>query len=464
MIKTNNIHNFTGEQLIVYEKFKDLCRERGGAMLLVQGYAGTGKTYCISKFVDELLNVFQAKVAVTSPTHKATRILLRETGLEHKNLKFSTIHSALGLTANIDGFGKQTFKRDPKTPCKLGKYDYLIVDEVSMLDDILFYDILQFVKKGLKVIFLGDPAQIPPVNKPDCIPFKEADQKEYGIEVVKLTQIVRQEEGNPIIDTTFEIRNNLFESHSIKNRVSRTTSLGSITFLSNSKREDQDELFESLNTLFTSKEYKQDVDHVKVLAWRNETVNTYNELIRYMIFGENLKKLMVGERLIIDKPVIDAANGKIILNTNDEVEVKEYDINYEYMNSGKAKIFYYDASVEFERLDGSFAIKKIKIIHEESEETYNKLTDELKKKALKERQGSDKAKLAWIKYYQFQDNYAQIKYAYAVTSHKSQGSTYKNAVVLEFDITLNKKNIEETNRILYTATSRPKNNLVIVGK
>ena len=186
--------------------------------------------------------------------------------------------------------------------------------------------------------------------------------------------------------------------------------------------------------------------------------------LNYMIFGENLKKLMVGERLIIDKPVIDAANGKIILNTNDEVEVKEYDINYEYMNSGKAKIFYYDASVEFERLDGSFAIKKIKIIHEESEETYNKLTDELKKKALKERQGSDKAKLAWIKYYQFQDNYAQIKYAYAVTSHKSQGSTYKNAVVLEFDITLNKKNIEETNRILYTATSRPKNNLVIVGK
>ena len=95
MIKTNNIHNFTGEQLIVYEKFKDLCRERGGAMLLVQGYAGTGKTYCISKFVDELLNVFQAKVAVTSPTHKATRILLRETGLEHKNLKFSNLLSRL---------------------------------------------------------------------------------------------------------------------------------------------------------------------------------------------------------------------------------------------------------------------------------------------------------------------------------------------------------------------------------
>jgi superfamily I DNA/RNA helicase len=109
--------------------------------------------------------------------------------------------------------------------------------------------------------------------------------------------------------------------------------------------------------------------------------------------------------------------------------------------------------------------RTIQIIHEDSEETYQKFVDRLKTVAF----NAYSKKSAWREYYAFQDNFAQVRYNYALTVHKSQGSTYENCIVLLNDLNKNRKVIggkdikaEERNRIKYVAVSRAKKKLLVI--
>jgi exodeoxyribonuclease-5 len=68
---------------------------------------------------------------------------------------------------------------------------------------------------------------------------------------------------------------------------------------------------------------------------------------------------------------------------------------------------------------------------------------------------------AWQDFYKFKENFADVSYAYAITAHKSQGSTYRYVFAIESDMDANSK-IEEMNRIKYTAFTRPSHRLFIV--
>ena len=71
------------------------------------------------------------------------------------------------------------------------------------------------------------------------------------------------------------------------------------------------------------------------------------------------------------------------------------------------------------------------------------------------------AKKAWVKYYEFMRQFADVGYNYAITCHKAQGSTYKNVFIIEDDIDTN-QNIFERNRIKYTAYTRPTDKLFVI--
>jgi ATP-dependent exoDNAse (exonuclease V) alpha subunit len=77
-----------------------------------------------------------------------------------------------------------------------------------------------------------------------------------------------------------------------------------------------------------------------------------------------------------------------------------------------------------------------------------------------EKKGADKS---WIKYYEFMRRYADVIYGYSITCHKSQGSTYTNAFVLEDDIDMN-LNVVERNRIKYTAYTRASKKLYVLKR
>jgi len=157
-----------GDQAEAFDAIKFFIDSSQRGMFLLDGFAGTGKSYLTDLIIKYVQENSHRPIIVTAPTHKAVKVIRNFIG---SKVEFATVHSALGLREEIDGFGKQKFVRDKYEPCKLQDYQFLIVDETSMLADELYYEISSFADQGMKVLFIGDSLQIPPVNKPDALPF-----------------------------------------------------------------------------------------------------------------------------------------------------------------------------------------------------------------------------------------------------------------------------------------------------
>jgi exodeoxyribonuclease-5 len=186
-----------------------------------------------------------------------------------------------------------------------------------------------------------------------------------------------------------------------------------------------------------------------------------NNLARKVIYGEDsLKaKILIGEKLIANNPVIE--NNDILFNTNDEFSVVNFKIKEAKFKMEEECIVlqYYETGVSYLNDDGKELVLYIDILHENSESGFQVLANHLKKNAI-EKKGKEKS---WIKYYEFLRRFADVSYAYAITAHKSQGSTYQAAFVLEDDIDVN-INVIERNRIKYTAYTRSSNKLYVLKR
>lgn len=450
------------QQKEAYDRMTAFLAKEDGGMFLLKGYAGTGKTYVISRVNEQyLFENSTNQVAVTAPTNKAVKVLYVDADFKHTNLDYLTIHKLLGLKEQINKNGEVEFKQDKRFPPSITEKQLLIIDEVSMLNDDLFGMIEPYLySHGLKVIMMGDPAQIPPVGRPECIPLTETGQQTYNIEVFELTEIQRQALGNPIVEATFKIRNALGRANSFPIRETTLLDNGSgVLFISKSETSDRELFQDLLERYFASDNFKTDADFCKVIAWRNKTVETMNNIIRRMIYGQDrLPRIMNGEKLIANKPIFDGEY--IIFNTNDEMEVVEYVAKTDAINGGKFHLDYYSAKVKFITPDNQIKHQIIKIIHEDSLNTYDSILDLLRKVALSKPKGSFEAIQGWQDFYLFQQLYADVNYNYAITAHKAQGSTYDRVFVMEGDINAN-RNIVERNRIKYTACSRPRHQLII---
>ncbi len=455
------------EQAICFKSLVEFIQQdTGKQMMLLKGYAGTGKTYLITKLLDYFFTTRpNQQIAMTAPTNKAVKILRRSSQITKECVTFATIHSLLGLREQITENGDQIFVQANTDTPNIINFKLLIIDEVSMLPDDLFLKINNYAGQ-VKIIFTGDSAQIPPVMKHDCIPFCEPEN--YDIKTIELTEIMRQKKGNPIIETSFAIRENQ-TSHNLP--IVRTTNLnedGKGVIHINSGNEDERAAFiKTLEDYFHCDAFKNNSDYAKVISWTNKSVNQMNRLIRKMIFGEEmnmsllpLPKVMIGEKLIANKPIIkiDSKLGKIIqFSTNDEFEV----ISYEILTD-KRFFFYYNTVVEEVLISGEKVRKNIIILHEDSEPEYNKKLNEIKNAAMRETDPMRK-RSEWRYFYDFQSEYANIGYNYAISAHKSQGSSYTNTFILEDDIDQNKKVIER-NRIKYTACTRATDKLFLISK
>jgi len=436
------------EQAVAFEDIRAFI-ETGSGMYLLTGAAGTGKTYTLGEVVSYCL-LKHIKVLVTAPTNKAVRILKK---LVDEKADYRTIHSALGLKEFIDAHGILSFKADPHAGYPAEDYAVIIIDESSMLDDTIFNEIVNLVKGGKKILFVGDPFQIPPVNHIHAKPFLKSIQAENRISISTLNEIVRQAQDSPVITYATSIRSDIHKPVQIFKRGEVKKNLGAVFIL---PRTDFSIFLNEILPKFKSVEYQNDIDYIKVLAWRNVTVDTYNKLIREYIFGENLPKIIVSDKLIADAPITE--DRKVLISTNDEMEVLSTTVEYEEL-SDQYGLSYYKARVRVFSND-IFNEYMIKIIHEDSEKTFEKILLLQKTVATSYPVGSYKSKSAWIDYYEFYNHWAKVKYSYCVTAHKSQGSTYHTAYVLAWDILMN-QNILERNRILYTASTRPSTNLFI---
>lgn len=246
-------------------------------MFVLKGYAGTGKSFLINRFLREAIKTRNSsRIVITAPTNKAVKVLKK--GADSQlNIRYLTIHSLLGLTQKIDSKGRISFTAEKKSKHSIQDINVLIVDETSMLDDHLFgllKQAVEFRKGFLRVIFVGDYAQIPPVGKEDCIPFKEGLSQGYSEEGYTLTKIMRQSNENPIVSIAYNIRENLKDPYvtaSVKTDIKRDQGILVIN--------DSALLTNYYTMHFGTLTFNVSSDYAKVIAWTNATVKTHNGII-----------------------------------------------------------------------------------------------------------------------------------------------------------------------------------------
>lgn len=478
-------------------------------ILSIQGFAGTGKTYVITQVLKWFVMMIQNQIAITAPTNKAVKVLRQIANFEHTLIRYSTIHKLLGLKEDRDDEnGKLHFKRDYDNDAAINVIHSLVIDETSMLQDELFemlYDEIDQKRKlqdnsvkeiganskgldfllsnmgktsramvsVLKIIFMGDPLQIPPVGKKDCIPFNMETTDEYGIMTMYLTEIIRQKEGNPIIETASVLRQYHTSAYVPYIREAQVTSQGSVAFIA---AEDKKTLLEVCDLYFSNARFAYDADFMKVICWTNKAVNGMNHRIRTLIYkdklaevkdahpgveGVMLPKILIGEKLIANNPITEERDfgTAVIFHTNDEFEVVDYEIkSVKVFSTYEVKVY----ATKVKSLDyGSMKniVKVINILHEDYEISFNNMLAKMRRDILAMEKGERSQ--PWKMFFRLKEKFADVNYGYAITAHKSQGSTYENAIVIVADIDKSKK-IEERNRIKYVAFTRARTNLFIV--
>lgn len=462
-------------QSAAFEGIVDFLENPEHHAIILKGYAGTGKTYLVKKILEYIMYSTDGhKVAIGAPTNKAVSVLYKssmQSGMDgyifedifemSSRITYSTIHKLLGLKEVITNDGQQTFVVDKINNSELSNYKYLIVDEVSMLDDKLCHDIMKFASR-VRIIFMGDPAQIPPVKREDSIPFK--NDSIYNFKTVELKEIMRQKGDHPIIGHSFKIRENLnkVQPLPVLSTVLNDKDHG-IVFMD--AKTERPKIKELLRKYFVSENYNKDTDYFKVIAWKNKTVAYINDVARELIYGaaHSSSRFIPGECLIVNKPVFDKDDEgryRIILTTSEELKVKSVDIVFQKFFEGpyslsmkvyKMEVCSFDPADPYDPYENV-----IYVVHEESQEDYLKLQEAAKAQATATKDGK-----AWVRYFNILKWSANVGYNYAITAHKSQGSTYKNVLILEEDIDQNRKALER-NRIKYTVYSRATDKLFVL--
>lgn len=437
IIKKPDVSMLNEKQLEIFEQITNM-KLNVFSQTLLTGYSGTGKSFLVTKIIEEIIFKNKGiKIAITAPTNKAVRVLKNLSSIceTHNQVDFNTLHSLLGLKRVITYEGKEEYKAD-FAGGMITEFDIVLVDEVSMLDNELYQVLLtSAMMNKIMLLFIGDRGQIPPVNGGESVLFTSDLDGNFN-----LSDIIRQADGNPIIQLAKKIRTNQkFEKESILDEDNN-----GVVFLKINTE------MPLLEKYFNSENFSQNPNFVKVLAWTNKAVDYYNDKIRAMIYGENCGKLNIGEKMVCNKPITDSKK-RIILNNNDEFEVVSYELKTE--NRGLIYRYY---SVKILSNGKPYVIK---LMSEISQKSYEKDLEGLKKKATN---ASIMLKRnAWSKYYNLLDRYADVKYNYALTVHKSQGSTFDNVIVINCDIE-RVREVKERNKLLYTAITRAKNKLFMI--
>lgn len=163
-------------------------------LTIITGGPGTGKTTIVKAIVSILLNlkkVNEESIALLAPTGRASKRLAEST-----LLPAMTIHRFLKWDKENDTFLVNEYM---PSNCK-----YIIVDEVSMIDNTLMASLLRGLKDDVKLVLVGDYYQLPSVREGQVL--KDLIDSEVP-NIVSLTALYRQNENSYIIELASEIKN-----------------------------------------------------------------------------------------------------------------------------------------------------------------------------------------------------------------------------------------------------------------
>ncbi len=402
----------TDDQNRASDAVRRVMQTPGYAMAVIAGFAGTGKSTALRIFAAE----HGTPICVT-PTGKAALRVREATGLDA-----STIHRWLYTPVEDPKSGAITFK--PTDNLLIPKSRLVLLDESSMVGPDVWKDLHIACKRfDLKLICVGDPFQLPPVQKPGQPPFSlllPDFAASLGAERVEMTEVLRQAQGSPVIRASMQLRNGgnvraLQELHQVTasdvvQTAVRTHLAGGVT-----------------------------------ICHKNTTRFTVNAALRTAL-GKHGETPEVGEPLMVLKNTYEAGvlNGETVLFEGWKVPPD----TYEHV--------------------------KDRFTHEEEDVRFGATTigGVVVSLALEELHGRTKTSaraisIAASRWARMQGLYTQgelaphvsANFGYCYTAHKSQGSEWPFVlVILEPSIRLNE---EEGRRWMYTSVTRAKTAVAI---
>jgi exodeoxyribonuclease V len=459
---------FKGRQGDVFEGIMEQLEGDSGSLIVLEGWAGTGKTFTFSRILEQYLHLHPThKVAFASTTNRSLEVSFKSTEFTHPGLTFKTIHSLLALKEKLMPDGSIDFYPDKFITPSITEYQVVGIDECSQFSRKLWGFLSQFLDRNIKIIMMGDSAQTPAINDGnESLVFTKAFQRENNAIAFKLTEIMRQAADNPIISVATYIRERqqqrLHLGHHYEYQNLLWQGDKGVQLLDKSSRKDEAYLNALLTHMYTSDNFKADSNFSKCVAWRRKTVAGLNKDIRRIIYGKGkLRRIEPNEKIISSAPIWDLDENLILISNGKQMEVIDFERQSESINDGQYTLHYYDTKVKFQDMYGREMFRRINIPTDLGMMVYEEVCEALADSAKSYRQGTFQFKNAWADFYRFQKSFAQISTDYAGTIHTLQGSTCDNVVVFDFDIQANPKTIE-AGKILYTGITRAADRVFIL--
>lgn len=410
----------TAEQLAALDALHEFVQS-SEKLYLLTGYAGTGKTTLLQVFIAGLREQGDdRKIVFSAFSNKATKVLATMADQWQLDIDAMTCCTLMGLRPVInEDTGNQEFQPDRKQRSQLDRYSLVIVDECSMVNEELWRLLIDAVSGLLtqtQLLFVGDPAQLPPVNEPESACFRTILNKS------ELTEVVRY--GGAIGVIAEDIRRNLSRDRLPRLHTDTNAERTEGCFVL--PRQGWETL---LLRAFTSNAYRRNPDQVRALAYTNRRVVQLNQLIRRAIYGAAAPRFVLGERLMAINPCLD--EDSIILATSAECDVTDV----RQGRVGEWPVWF--LSVETE--EGK--ARRLQVLHESGQP---EMTLKLRALALERR---------WMEFWELKQQFHAVDYAYSLTIHKSQGSTFQDVFVDMPSMAAN-RNVIERNQLCYVAFTR----------
>ena len=427
------------------------------SVFLLKGYAGTGKTSLVSALI-QILPQLRVDTLLLAPTGRAAKVISNYSGRPaytiHKKI-YMTVTDAGGVVRTVRAINKHA-------------YTLFIVDEASMIGleatssrHSLLEDLIDYVYDGnhCRLMLIGDTAQLPPVGQSESPALDERYlSAAFGLNVItsELTEVVRQQQLSGILANATSLRNQIAV---LEDGEEATLPLFSPNDTDVIKLAGED----LMETLY--REYGDfALEQVAIICRSNKRANLFNQGVRNSVLFRE-EEVNAGDYLMVvknnyfwldeDSSIGFIANGDIV----EVLSVRNTQELYGF-RFADATLRFVDYPAEEPRdcklMLSTLHSESPSLTAEESEQFYNAVMEDyadLPHKADRLRE------MRQNPYY----NALQVKFAYALTCHKTQGGQWRTVIVdqgfLPPDMSLDRDYL----RWLYTAFTRATDRVYLLG-
>ncbi|MFO7790184.1 MAG: ATP-dependent DNA helicase [Bacteroidota bacterium] len=445
----------TQDQRDLLHKLAGFIQNSGDqSVFILKGYAGTGKTSLISAFV-KTLNDIKIRFRLMAPTGRAAKVLAHYSGFPaftiHKQIYWQKSGGNVfsGFELGYSKFNNTIFIVDEASMISNNYVPNSIFGSGRLLNDLLQY---VFSQENCSLILIGDTAQLPPVNTDLSPALDETELRAMNMQVTdyELTEVIRQSTKSGILMNATKLRKKISDDPESLPELD-TQSYHDI------ERITGNELVDTLETTYDD----AGINEVKIICRSNKNANVYNQGVRNQILWRE-EELSPGDLLMVVKnnyswlpekaPVDFIANG-------DMVEIvrlrKMHDMyGHRFQDAEIRFVDYPELEIEVRLMldcldiDGpSLPSQKSQAFYENVKLDYQHLDQKKQMEALR--------KDPFL-------NALQVKYAYAMTCHKSQGGQWHSIFIDQGYVTREMMGISYY-RWLYTAITRATHKVYLVN-